>query len=111
MSEWSDFSAFQRDCLRVIADADADPSGLEIKTTLESEYGAEVNHGRLYPNLDTLVEDGLVGKSSVDGRTNAYALTEDGLRELRIGARQLEQAANQEDPQLATDLGGERVDV
>ena len=52
--------------------------GLAIKRELEAYYGSEVNHGRLYPNLDDLVEDGLVEKSELDKRTNQYELTEAG---------------------------------
>ena len=44
--------------LYVIAGLD-EPHGLAIKEELEGYYESEVNHGRLYPNLDTLVEKGL----------------------------------------------------
>lgn len=77
-----DLTAFQRDLLYAIAGLDA-PSGLAIKADLEEYYDAEINHGRLYPNLDTLVEKGLVSKGSHDERTNAYGLTRRGRRELR----------------------------
>jgi len=52
--------------------------GLAIKRQLEEYYGTEVNHGRLYPNLDSLVDMDLVEKSELDKRTNQYELTEDG---------------------------------
>lgn len=52
--------------------------GLAIKRELEAYYHDEVNHGRLYPNLDELVSDGLISKSELDKRTNEYALTEAG---------------------------------
>lgn len=58
--------------------------GLAIKRELESYYGSEVNHGRLYPNLDDLVERGLVTKSQLDKRTNQYELTDEGY-ELLLG--------------------------
>ena len=38
--------------------------------------------GRLYPNLDTLVEKGLVEKGEKDRRTNVYTVTKCGQREL-----------------------------
>ena len=41
-----------------------------------------MNHGRLYPNLDELVEKGLVEKGQKDRRTNVYHLTQRGDREL-----------------------------
>jgi DNA-binding PadR family transcriptional regulator len=76
-----DLTGFQRDLLYVIAGLEA-PSGLDIKDELEGYYGSEINHGRLYPNLDTLVDKGLVEKGEHDRRTNYYALTRRGRREV-----------------------------
>ncbi|MFB6304633.1 MAG: PadR family transcriptional regulator [Haloferacaceae archaeon] len=76
-----DLTGFQRDLLYVIAGLD-DPHGLAVKEELEDYYQKEIHHGRLYPNLDTLVEKGLVEKGEVDRRTNYYALTRRGRREL-----------------------------
>ena len=76
-----DLTGFQRDLLYVIAGNDS-PHGLAIKEELESYYEAEIHHGRLYPNLDTLVEKGLVEKGQVDQRTNYYAITKRGRREI-----------------------------
>jgi DNA-binding PadR family transcriptional regulator len=76
-----DLTGFQRDLLFAIAGQDQ-PHGLAIKEELEDYYEAEIHHGRLYPNLDTLVEKGLVEKGELDRRTNYYALTGRGQREL-----------------------------
>ena len=76
-----DLTGFQRDLLYVIAGLDG-PKGLAIKDRLDDYYGSEINHGRLYPNLDALVEKGLVEKGRIDDRTNAYTLTQRGEREL-----------------------------
>jgi DNA-binding PadR family transcriptional regulator len=71
-----DLTSFQQNILAVLSE---EPMyGLAIKRQLENYYDSEVNHGRLYPNLDDLVEAGLVGKSALDKRTNQYALTDDG---------------------------------
>ncbi|WP_254524051.1 PadR family transcriptional regulator [Natrinema caseinilyticum] len=71
-----ELTAFQNNILVILA---KDPMyGLAIKRELEDYYGTEVNHGRLYPNLDELVNLGLVEKSELDKRTNQYSLTEDG---------------------------------
>jgi DNA-binding PadR family transcriptional regulator len=71
-----ELTAFQQNILVVLAE---EPRyGLAIKRTLEDYYGTEVNHGRLYPNLDDLVEMDLVEKSELDKRTNQYELTEPG---------------------------------
>jgi len=71
-----DLTAFQQNILVILSEEAM--YGLAIKRELESYYGTEVNHGRLYPNLDDLVEMDLVGKSELDKRTNQYELTELG---------------------------------
>lgn len=76
-----DLTGFQRDLLTVIA-GKSEPHGLKIKAELEEYYETEINHGRLYPNLDTLVNKGLVEKGELDQRTNSYSLTRRGGREL-----------------------------
>ena len=76
-----DLTGFQRDLLYVIAGLDK-PHGLAIKEELEDYYGKEIHHGRLYPNLDTLVTKGLVEKGQLDNRTNSYTLSHRGQREI-----------------------------
>ena len=71
-----DLTAFQQNILVILSEEAM--YGLAIKRELEEYYGTEVNHGRLYPNLDDLVELDLVEKSELDKRTNQYALTEAG---------------------------------
>ncbi|OLZ41613.1 PadR family transcriptional regulator [Natrinema saccharevitans] len=76
-----DLTGFQRDLLYVIAGQD-EPHGLAIKEELETYYEKEIHHGRLYPNLDDVVEKGLVEKGELDQRTNYYTITARGRREL-----------------------------
>jgi PadR family transcriptional regulator PadR len=76
-----DLTGFQRDQLYLICGLD-DPHGLAIKENLEEYFEKEVHHGRLYPNLDELVEKGLVEKGEKDQRTNIYTLTRRGRREI-----------------------------
>ncbi|SEP31901.1 DNA-binding transcriptional regulator, PadR family [Halorientalis persicus] len=76
-----DLTGFQRDLLYVIAGMD-DPHGLALKEKLDQYYESEIHHGRLYPNLDTLVEKGLVEKGTKDQRTNIYRITNRGQREI-----------------------------
>ena len=72
----SDLTAFQYNILVILA---REPMyGLAIKEHLEAYYQDEVNHGRLYPNLDNLVDQGLLTKSELDKRTNQYGLTDAG---------------------------------
>ncbi len=76
----ADLTLFQHAVLAVIAD---EPRyGLGIKRELEATFYETVNHGRLYPNLDTLVELGLAEKRELDRRSNEYAATEAGVQTL-----------------------------
>lgn len=74
-----DLTGVQRDLLYVIAGSD-EPHGLVVKEEFEDYYEQEIHHGRLYPNLDTLVEKGLIGKGQKDRQTNIYSGTSRGER-------------------------------
>lgn len=80
-NEMFELTGFQRDLLTVIAGLDK-PSGQTVKEEIEKEID-EVNHGRLYPNLDAVVENGLVEKGQLDRRTNYYTLSETGREALQ----------------------------
>ena len=75
-------TGFQRDLLYVISGMDH-ASGRAIMEELEADTGQEITRGRLYPNLDALVTEGLVRKGQVDRRTNYYSLSEEGWSALR----------------------------
>lgn len=77
-----ELTGFQRDLLYVIAGLSG-PSGLEIITDLSEYYSKEIPDGRLYPNLDTLIEMELIEKGRRDNRTNKYQLTDRGKREIK----------------------------
>ncbi|EMA06122.1 MULTISPECIES: helix-turn-helix transcriptional regulator [Haloarcula] len=76
-----DLTGFQRDLLYIVHGL-PEPHGIAIKEEIDEYYQQDIHHGRLYPNLDTLVEKGLVEKGEKDGRTNVYATTQRGEREL-----------------------------
>jgi DNA-binding PadR family transcriptional regulator len=94
-----DLTGFQRDILYVIAGLE-EPHGLAVKDELDDYYEQEINHGRLYPNLDDLVDKGLLEKGELDKRTNVYTVTKRGLRE--IEARREWENQYLEDEQAAT---------
>jgi len=75
-------TGFQRDLLYCIAGLDR-PSGQSIKEKLEERSDPQITHGRLYPNLDTLVESGVVTKGEIDRRTNYYAIADEGIEALQ----------------------------
>lgn len=85
VSRARELTAFQKNILTVLAEKPR--YGLAIKRELETYYDEEVNHGRLYPNLDDLVEAGFVEKTALDKRTNEYELTESGLEAVRDDIR------------------------
>jgi DNA-binding PadR family transcriptional regulator len=68
---------------------------LEIGRELAEYSSTEVNHGRLYPNLNDLIGEGLLSKDQKDGRTNLYRLTP-LARELIAERRQWEAEKLQE---------------
>ena len=83
-----ELTGFQRDLLYCVAGADG-LSGQEVSRELEQSSSIEVNHGRLYPNLDDLVDKGLIDKQSKNNRTNLYRLT-DQAKKLIADRRQWE---------------------
>jgi len=105
----SDLTLFKLDILTILAEKER--YGLAIKRALEEYRGEEVNHGRLYPNLDDLVDHGLIEKSELDKRTNQYALTDDGRELLQARLDWLtNRAAHVEDDQhqaVPTDRHGD----
>lgn len=78
----SDVTEFQTHLLLAIDSLGDEPHGLGIKERVGTMRDEEINHGRLYPNLDTLVKKGLVQKGQIDRRTNSYTLTARARREL-----------------------------
>ncbi len=98
---WADLTGFKRDCLEAIRRLENDGEtsyGLAIKRELERKYGEEILHGRLYPNLNDLVDAGLVEKGELDNRTNSYDLTAEGMAMLEQRARLLADACGMEQP-------------
>jgi len=82
----TDLTAFQIDLLTVCGRLEQsleDVKGLAIKEGVADIYGEEINHGRLYPNLDELAEEGLIEKGTIDNRTNSYRVTRRGFRLLQ----------------------------
>jgi DNA-binding PadR family transcriptional regulator len=76
-----DLTGFQRDLLYVTVGLE-EPHGLAVKDELDDYYEQEINHGRLYPNLDDLANKGLLEKGELDKRMNAYTVTQRGQREI-----------------------------
>ena len=79
-----ELTAFQRDLLRVVAES-GPCSGTTIRDEIQRKYSSEINHGRLYPNLDKLSDDGYIVKreEEPDRRTNTYHLSGKGISTLR----------------------------
>ena len=93
----TDLSTFKKEVLFAITEIEAagdEPYGLAIKRRLEDKFEMDINHGRLYPNLDELVDRGLVEKSELDKRTNEYSLTDAGAQLITEYAQRLEALTN-----------------
>ena len=84
-----DFTGFQRDLLYAIAGQE-ELHGFAIKTELEDYYETETHHGRLYPNLDDLVDKGLVEKGrSIGGPTPTRSPSAAAARSRPVGSRKI----------------------
>ncbi|MFC7076125.1 helix-turn-helix transcriptional regulator [Haloarcula halophila] len=106
MTTYHELTGFQRDCLTAIAgvEDESEPYGLALKAYLDERYPKPINHSRLYQNLDDLVEADLITRESLDERTNAYRLTDDGTQLLQDQADALASVCP---PTVAAD-GGQR---
>ncbi|MFC5973944.1 PadR family transcriptional regulator [Halomarina salina] len=51
--------------------------GVTLQNALEDLYPEDINHGRLYPSLDRMVDSGLISKQTKesDKRRKEYSLT------------------------------------
>ena len=82
-------TAFKYEVLVAAAALD-EPSGQDIRRWMEHNQNPtltdHVNHGRLYPNLEKLVDDGLLKKGEQNKRTNYYVLTDAGRDQLAARA-------------------------
>ncbi len=76
-----ELTEFQKNIVNVLVGGEK--YGLAIKKELEEYYDDEVSHGRLYPNLDRLVNIDYVEKRPRDERTNGYRLTDEAREEIR----------------------------
>jgi PadR family transcriptional regulator PadR len=77
MDDLDAVTGFQRDLLFVLNGHD-EPKGLTVQREVADYYGTDVSPARVYQNLDSLAEDGLVEKGTQDSRTNYYRITEPG---------------------------------
>ena len=86
---WFDLNSSKRDLIVEIYQLDQ-PSGQDIRHRMKAEHNEDVDHGRLYPNLNDLVDYGLLDKGEQDLRTNYYEVTNDGQRLVEDTARYFE---------------------
>lgn len=75
-------TGFQRDLLFVLCGFD-EPKGLTVQREVADYHDTDVSPARVYQNLNSLAEDGLVEKGTQDSRTNYYRITESGRELLR----------------------------
>ena len=85
-----ELTAFQYTLLSAANDL-VEPSGQDIRRHVDAGpfHPSPMNHGRLYPNLETIVRAGLVEKGEKNDRTNLYTITDDGKDALETRASYL----------------------
>ena len=78
----TDLTAFQRDLLVVIG-YEGPATGSHIGNAMAEVWGEEsINPGRLYPNLATLEEEGLISKEKPNDRAHLNEITVEGREAL-----------------------------
>ena len=72
----TDLTAFQTHLLCLIYQLEP-TEGVTLQNALEELYPEEINHGRLYPSLDRMVDSGLISKQTKesDKRRKEYTPT------------------------------------
>lgn len=72
----TDLTAFQTYLLCLIHRFET-VEGVTLQNALEELYPEDINHGRLYPSLDRMVDSGLISKQTKesDKRRKEYSLT------------------------------------
>jgi DNA-binding PadR family transcriptional regulator len=90
-----EFSGFRRDILLLLALSEP-TNGRGLLDDLSSLRDEDVNGGRLYPNLNALVDKGLVEKRENyhDDRSHQFRLADRGCQCLREHAQRLSGAVN-----------------
>jgi len=76
-----ELTRFQIDLLVAAARLGSGTSGQDLKRRIIEAWDVEeaaINHGRLYSNLDAMVEMGLLQRGILDRRTNEYRITDAG---------------------------------
>lgn len=84
---------YRRDILLALAHSGA-ANGHRIMDILGAIHGEETNDGRFYPNLNALVDNGLIEKreNEHDKRSHEYALSKRGRETIREHAQRLQGA-------------------
>lgn len=72
----TDLTAFQTYLLSLIHRFET-VEGVTLQNALEDLFPEDINHGRLYPSLDRMVDSGLISKQTKesDKRRKEYSLT------------------------------------
>lgn len=102
LAAWRELTGFRRDLLEAVA-LNERGSGQDVREHVEDEYETQINHGRLYPNLDVLCNKGLIEKGEIDRRTNSYETTPRGKRVLSAGIDRMEEVRDRVSPTPQSD--------
>ncbi len=81
MPKWLQ-SGRRRDICILLAAADDELTGQQLKTRLESRYDTRIDPKSFYGALETMVDNGFVSQRT-DGIADKYSLTDAGERRLR----------------------------
>ncbi|SER17732.1 PadR family transcriptional regulator [Natrinema salaciae] len=103
-ASWVDLSAFQRDCLEVVARRERDDDPCDERGILRAfeRSPRSVTRARLDPTLHVLVDHGLLEKRRLEALRYEYPLTDDGRALLSRRVDRLADACGLELPASGT---------
>ena len=78
----NNLTALQRDLLYLISGLD-NPDTQALRASLEEYYVEDMRQDRLYPNMNTLVEKGLITKKQQGTYQDCYRITRRGRQEIK----------------------------
>lgn len=99
-----ELTGFQRDVLCIVTELEGQrPHGKTIKHELGDYHAGTISNGRLYQNLRELTDEGFIERYPIDGRTNAYRLTDPGRKRLEAHSEWITDRLRRPDDSEPTD--------
>ncbi|RDZ39396.1 DNA-binding protein [Haloferax sp. Atlit-10N] len=109
---WLDLTGFQQQLVKAVIEFEnqegESPYGVQVKRSLSEWYGHEVSNAQIYPNIDDLVDMGVLDREPLDKRTKAVQSTPLARQMLAGEAEHMAHVAGLELAEAVADGGEEQ---